>query len=531
MTKVIRPIWTVDAETDPFKRKRIPKPFIWGVYTGSEYYEFIETEDLITFLMDKNVIAYAHNGGKFDWHFITQYIPDFSPLTIIAGRLAKFKIGECEFRDSYNIIPAPLSAYKKDEIDYAIFEEGVRDEPENWENIRSYLKSDCIYLHEMISSFIEDYGVNLTQASAAMKVWSKNSGIPKPKSSPYYYEEMSQYYYGGRVECFQTGIISYPFKVVDINSAYPFAMLSDHPWGIIYSSLDYIPPEFSDDEIGRCFITLNAASMGAFPIREKTGLQFPDDGEVRKFYITGWEYLAARDTNTLANENIIEVRIFDDKINFKDYVEHFYEMKTQAKSAKDDARYLFAKLFLNSLYGKFSSNPANYEEFMTIPAQHINASNEDGWFFCKMIDEMTAVVNRPLEEEKRRYYDVSVAASITGFVRGYLWRNIKSCDNVIYCDTDSIAAKNTDNILISDNLGAWSIDATCDKGYIAGKKLYAFHKVEGGYKIASKGVKLTPEEIIEIASGKEIVYEPEVPTFSIKGPIRFTPRRIKMTEK
>lgn len=530
-----RPIWTVDAETDPFKKGRIPKPFVWGVYTGETYHQFTDTEEMIIFLSAHEVIAYAHNGGKFDWHFVTDYIDDFEPLTIIAGRLAKFKIGNCEFRDSYNIIPAPLSAYKKDEISYDLFEIAERNKPENWTKICDYLKSDCIYLHEMIMAFIDEYGLNLTQAGSAMKTWSKMSGIKKPQSSETYYEEMARYYYGGRVECFEKGIIEDNFFVIDINSAYPRAMVEEHPWGINYSTHDELP-DLPDAELGRCFITMDASSLGAFPSREKSGLAFHNDDEIREFHITGWEYIAARDTDCLANVKIKEVRQYFDTVNFREYVTHFYNMKDDAKAAGDNARYLFAKLFLNSLYGKFASNPANYQEFMTMPANMLDGAVEDGWFFCKLLCEETAVVNKPLEEEKRRYYDVAVAASITGFVRAYLWSNIKKCKGVIYCDTDSIAARSVSNVPQSNILGDWSLEASCNFGAVAGKKLYAFKRTPGTFdekkdkewKTASKGVKLEPKEIVDIASGKTVVYEPETPTFSVKRGVIFTPRKIRM---
>lgn len=110
----MRPIWTADCETDPFKRGRIPKPFLWGVYDGTACHLFERTEDFINFVQDKKVILYAHNGGKFDWHFILDYLEPFTPINIINGRIAKFKIGVCEFRDSYNILPIPLAAYQKE---------------------------------------------------------------------------------------------------------------------------------------------------------------------------------------------------------------------------------------------------------------------------------------------------------------------------------------------------------------------------------------------------------------------------------
>lgn len=537
-----KPIWVADAETDPFKKGRIPKPFIWGVYDGENYNEFTETEDFINFVSENEVILYAHNGGKFDWHFVTDYIEDFEPLTIINGRLAKFNIGLCEFRDSYNIIPAPLSAYKKDDIDYNLMEVIERHKPENWQKISDYLKSDCIYLWEMVTNFIEEYGLNLTQAGAAMKTWSKMSKEKKPNSSVMYYDDMSKYYYGGRVECFQTGIIETKFKVIDINSAYPFAMKSKHPWGLTYSTYDNIEPHWTDKEIAKCFISLHADSHGAFPIRE-TGLKFPADGEHREFHITGHEYLAARDTGTLINAKIFEVRKYMNEISFDEYVDHFFELKDKAsqmlKSLDEKhseysywvSQRLFAKLFLNSLYGKFASNPENYEEFMTLPAKFLNAANEaHDWSFCKLLNEDTAVVNRPLEEEKRRYYDVAVAASITGFVRAYLWRNICACEGILYCDTDSIAAENIDDISCSDKLGDWDIEAECDFAAIGGKKLYAFRKLNGDWKTASKGVRLSADDIIEVCQGEIITYEPEAPTFSVKRTPVFTPRKIRMIE-
>ena len=528
-----RPIWTVDSETDPFKAGRIPAPFIWGVYTGESYHEFETTEEIVLFLYDKDVIVYAHNGGKFDWHFLLNYVPDGERITIIAGRLAKFKIGNCEFRDSYNIIPAPLSQYQKDEIDYAIFEAGERDKPENKKAISDYLKSDCVYLHEIVTDFIENYGINLTQASAAMKFWSKQSGIKKPNSGPNYYDRMKPFYYGGRVQCFESGIINDKFSVIDINSAYPFAMVHNHAWGGEYESYDNLDG-FSKEQTERAFICLTAESLGAFPYRGDDGsLSFPNDKQLRKFNVTGWEYLAAIETETLKRPEIHFVYSFLDKINFTEYVEHFFNIKDQAKQSGDKAQYLFAKIFLNALYGKFASNPEKYEEFMVIPNDELAEHCENNeWFYCRTINQDSSIVNRPISDDIKRYYDISVSSSITGFVRAYLWRSICQCGGVMYCDTDCIVARSIGPELDIDpqRLGAWDIEANCVEGAIAGKKLYAFKKDNGDYKIASKGVRLRPDQIISVAKGVTLTYSPEVPTFSAKRAITFTPRKIKWTK-
>ena len=140
-----RKIAVADCETDPFMPGRIPKPFAWGYYDGEQYQEFRSTLEFVEFLKEQPVICYAHNGGKFDWHFILQELEPYDDIMVISGRIAKCNIGLAECRDSYNILPVPLSAYKKDDIDYAIMEEDERDKPENSEKISAYLKSDCVY--------------------------------------------------------------------------------------------------------------------------------------------------------------------------------------------------------------------------------------------------------------------------------------------------------------------------------------------------------------------------------------------------
>ena len=72
-----KPIWVADCETDPFKYGDVPEPFIWGIFDGVNYWEFLGTglyhtctvDDIarvVDFLRDKEIILYAHNGGKFD---------------------------------------------------------------------------------------------------------------------------------------------------------------------------------------------------------------------------------------------------------------------------------------------------------------------------------------------------------------------------------------------------------------------------------------------------------------------------------
>lgn len=498
--------------------------------------------------MGRDCIVYAHNGGKFDWHFLLQWLTPWAPIMVIAGRIAKFKIGKAEFRDSYNIMPMPLAAVQKESVDYDIFEPELRDIPENRTIIEKYLKSDCVNLYGMLTSFIDEFGLHLTQAGASIKAWERITGEKAPNTTADFYNTLAPHYYGGRVQVFKSGEINTPFVVVDINSAYPYAMMSEHPTGDTIDAFEELPD--SDDEISRAFITLEAGSNGAFPFRARDkSLRFPSDGLRRVFHVTGWEYLAARETGTLDNPVIVQVLRLPGKIEYSSYLNHFYSMKTEAKHEytaaekagdsdkylKWKARYEFSKRFLNSLYGKHGANPSEYQEFTIVSPENIeSAEMEGGYMFSALVDKW-ALVCRDLPEEKQRYYNVATAASITGFVRAMLWRAIRGATGVIYCDTDAIMCESPGSLdLDPERLGAWDVEATCDYGAIAAKKLYAVRTSEPDkkspdgrhWKTACKGVKLSQSEIVRVARGERIKYSPIAPTFSVKRGIEFTPRTV-----
>ena len=521
-----REIWCIDSETDPFKPGRFPKPFIWGAYNGCEYHEFDKTNDLVDFLSNRHCLVYAHNGGKFDYHFFIEKIPSDEPIMVINGRLAKFRIGRAEFRDSWNIFPAALAAGgKKFQIDYSILERENREKPKNRLLIKERLRTDCVYLYEIVTAFIEEFGLHLTQAGASIHAWSKLTGIPKPRTTRQFYETIAPYYYGGRVECFATGEINHDFKIIDINSAYPFAMLSRHPWGESLNIGNTLPR--NKGAIQRCFITLSCISNGALPFRSENGsLCFPNDGEARIYNITGWEYLAAKNAGAVRCVRILEVIQLPLSIDFKRYVDHFYEMKTNAQ--RGTPRYEFAKKFLNSLYGKYGANPANYHEYKIVPLSHIDIIEQtEGYLFSNQLQDR-ALVARPLTEDKAHYLNVAVAASITGFVRAYLFNALRKVKNPLYCDTDCIWCEDTADLeLHPTNLGAWDLEASCNYGAIAGKKLYTAKTDKGKWKTACKGVKLTPEEIVKVARGENVKYIADAPQFSIKGGVRFIDRKIR----
>lgn len=541
-----RQIAVCDAETDPFDGVTIPEPFIWGFYDGVNYEQFDTTAELIMHVYDKDIILFAHNAGKFDWHLgVVDFLCPMDDLMVINGRISKFQIGDCEFRDSYNILPTPLSAFKKDEIDYNIMKKGERDKPHNRRKIERYLYSDCLYLYEYIQRFIERYGLNLTLAGTAMKQWQGISGRTPPNDiGGRVYDSFKQFYYGGRCQAFEHGIISGPLEMVDINSAYPYAMLSEHPIGLEYK---YIKPDAffsaSLEHAGPAFVKCKAPSTGALPYRgPDRALYFPDDGVIRHFAVTGWELRAAVETGALDRRDIRwdTGYQFIERINFADYVQHFWHERQEAKANNDTALNIFCKLFMNALYGKFGSNPDEYKNYCVGDVPTMGTMRADGWKDAGVLASWVLMA-KELEAEKRRFYNVATAASITGFVRAFLWRSLSVCERPVYCDTDSILAAGIGALPNGhgDELGQWGSDGHFSEAAIAGRKLYALKydppKVKDGetilYKTAHKGVKISAAEIYKVAAGGEIIYRPIAPSFSIHGPPRFVNRTVRMTPK
>lgn len=568
---VINRIAVIDCETDPFAKGRVAiKPFIWGYYTLGEYREFETSEALAEFLSDKDMIVYAHNGGRFDFHFLDKFLDPFQQVMIINGRIAKMMIGKCELRDSFNILPVGLAQYEKVKFDYAKMESDVRHL--HMTEIRDYLKSDCVNTYNMITGFVRKYGLHLTQAGAAFKTWQKMSGQDAPKSDAMYYAQFHRYYVGGRVQCFSRGTADLDFKVADINSAYPWAMLDNHPLTTLHSSfltwqLPRVLKEIEKRGPGAVFVSLRAISKGAFPWRgPDNALYFPDDNIEREYHVTGWELLAGLDTGTVRVREVTLTHIFHQMTNFKDYILHFYNLRKEAKKNGNKEDDLFAKLLMNSLYGKFAANPDGYAAYTIVPAEFANLIGDAALakemalqcgkvtrkYDLGRVDEKTgepvykfsgmlgqwALAERPLDFFEKTYYNIATSASITGCVRAYLWRTLCASDTPLYCDTDSIAAVAfKPDVLFSGELGAWKDEGDFDYYAIAGKKMYAFREKkpnEDGtrkWKSASKGVRLTPEELVTIANGGTVTYEPMVPTFSVHREPEIVKRRVSGTHK
>ncbi|MDE2101028.1 MAG: hypothetical protein KGL39_27525, partial [Patescibacteria group bacterium] len=431
MGKKNRRIAVLDFETDPFKHGRIPVPFAWGFYDGERYVDHWQPKSwetpgecekiLAEFLLDQEVeyVCYAHNGGKFDFMFLLEWIE--GTLKIVNGRILQAKINNVTLRDSYAILPIPLSqAGDKLDIDYMLMERHCREDHK--EEILRYQKQDCIALFELVSAFIEEFGDILTIGSASMKQLKKFHDYDS--ANEYFDAQFRKFYFGGRCQCFETGVIDTTVKGFDLNSSYPYTMKSMmHP----------VSTEFSiTGNVGKktAFVTWEGKNYGAVPTRTKTGLDFTLEDGI--FHSTIHEFNAGLETGTIRPHKILEAYHFTKLVSFQDFIEHFYFSRLAAKKAGNKFLDIFYKLILNSAYGKFAQNPEGFEDYIIlpygdVPPEPFTLSQQNGKY---------AIWSKP--SNMRTFYNVAAAASITGGSRATLLRGLSQATRPLYCDTDSI---------------------------------------------------------------------------------------------
>ena len=227
---------------------------------------------------------------------------------------------------------------------------------------------------------------------------------------------------------------------------------------------------------------------------------------------------------------IARALVHSETVSFRGYVEHFYRQRQEAKNAGDKRMDIFAKIFMNALYGKWGANPANYGAFRV---GDIGTLTRNVFFhnyeFAGTLGP-NILMRRDLVDDETRFYNVATAASITGYVRAFLWRHLAKSSGLIYCDTDCIFA---DSVVCEtgDKLGQWGKEGDFIRGGVAGRKLYAMEHADkpGKYKKASKGARLTAEQIMAVAGGAVVEYQQEAPVYSVSNLPAFVTRKIRLT--
>jgi len=563
----------LDMETDPFDKVGQTRihPFLAVLYSDDFEPVVIWEEhfDTFTHLLCKAIEAlpgeytiYAHNGGRFDFMFLIHKMR--GEISFKGRGIMDARIGRHHLRDSFHLIPERLAAYQKDAFDYKKLYKNKRRQ--HRDEIIRYCINDCRYLLDLVKKFIGDFGLKLSIGQAAMCELKKHYEVEKFTDG--WDAFVRQYFFGGRVECIRgRGTFEGPFKLVDVNSMYPYVMANyQHPIG---GFTDYhlragIP---QNDTV---FVDVTCHNRGALIGRTSQGETTANIPHGR-FMTTIWEFETALKYNLISNVQVhysldckkrsdfsmFVVPLYEKRIALKQFMNELRKSGQELSQAfieakKDD---MFYKFLLNNGYGKFAQNPRRFKE------HYITDSNElppDAWFkSMKHLHEDERAKYLLPEFESDLYWiwskpapsftfnNVGTAASITGASRAVLLEALRLVRDPIYCDTDSIICRDTGRLeLDKSKLGAWDLEDEFKRVVITGKKLYAVEHMkpkvrsaedlERGlsplYTVKSKGTSgLDWKDMLKMNDGASVEKTNPGPTLTRRGEQFYLTRAIRAT--
>jgi len=449
---------------------------IIGLYDGTNYRWYKSISEAVYDMVKSGGVWYAHNGGKFDFRFLFEFLNDNYRLNFIFRNSRFYKVSVypkkgrkhskmlCQLRDSYNLIPAPLKAVC---AAFGVTLKGkIRYNTKCLRKLVRYNRKDCVGLQEALTEFenLTSSGLTLTTASQAQREFKADGGSYDDVIRHYGTEAFfREAYYGGRVENF---VKSSPMiKLYDINSLYPFAMLNDFPVGHCVESKD-----FQRKKLGIYMIYWekpDSLKYGILPCRNIEGSLVFSYQSGKGWYCSP-EILKALDLGYRINF----IRGYYWKRTrrvFEEVVSGWYEKRLLSTGAKA----MYYKLLLNSLYGRLAIKEDSEDILSRLPTKeevakyHITPLDDDGKFFS---------ISR-----KHHFPNVYVqlAAFVTSYARLVLYDLIVRSE-AIYCDTDSVVT--TKDLETTKDMGGIKLVAEGDYIGLA-PKLMVIYENSGADKI------------------------------------------------
>jgi hypothetical protein len=552
MAKNKKPIkvLTLDTET----RGLFGQVFRVGLYDGNKYYKSNDFGDILEVLNQFETTEnhiYVHNldfdVAKISPVLFNNSSINFDKSMFINGRVASLQCDNFILHDSFMLLPSSLDKLCKDfEIGndskydltdyiikqgYAIYDEnGKYDKDKSLGNffmnvpaddkvLNHYLKLDCVSLYKIIMTVCDISLVSIddlvhcpTTPSLAMTVFKNqfkedyNKSI-KTKLVGDFGEFIEEFirtgYCGGRTEVF-TPYLKDGFHY-DVNSLYPYVMKSfKYPVGkpeLLHSmKAEMIYRFWKKTDIGagflHCKVYVPDMYIPPLPKHDYSGkLLFPV-GNLEGV----WSFPELYEAEKLGCI-IIEISqavYFDQTCYiFKNYIEHFEEIKTTSKGAKRR----FAKDMSNTLYGKYgmirtrncfsdiSKLPTIKKKFDDAVQEGLEkglspdeAMKKASQFSYHVHKHTKSLVNiqfiEILYKSRAEYIQPHIAAYVTSYARIELLRGLIRQHNkgvIGYCDTDSIACKceMESQYVHNTEYGKFKLEEVIEEGLFLQPKFYA----------------------------------------------------------
>lgn len=306
--------------------------------------------------------------------------------------------------------------------------------------------------------------------------------------------------------------------VFDVNSLYPSQMY--------YQPLPFGKPikfngKYVEDKDYplytqhiRCEFILKESYIPTIQLKNQ-GLMFKQNeylksskGEMVDLYLTNIDLKLIEEHYDLYDVEYVGGWKFRSKVGmFKEFIDKWMLVKATNKGAIR----MLAKLMLNSLYGKFATNPK-----VTGKVPYLKEDGSNGFTLPK--DENGNVV----DEFKDPVY-TPIGVFVTSYARNLTIRTAQKCyDRIIYCDTDSIHLEGTEipevikDVIDDNKLGYWKHESTFQRARFIRQKTY-IEEIDGKLHVICAGM---PDRIKE-----KVTWENFHVGFSANG--KMLPKQVK----
>ena len=488
-----------------------------GFYDGVTFQIFDSIDAFLLYIIRDRYKAhwiYAHNGGRFDFNFIVEGLSrlkkEYSLIeagsSVIGIKVKLNAWNNIYFADSFRILPDSLERIAKrfattqkmtGAIDFSR-ERVSRSNPLHCE----YLKNDCVSLYESLTTFYSDDKISRvkrspTLASAAMKVWRQTLKTPIRVTNQGVQNFVRQGYVGGRCEIFKMS--GHNLNSFDVNSLYP-TMMRDKPMprehiGSTNDAFDFgfhdvtvFVPETYIPVLPHKFEMIDRDKV----IEKK--LLFPM-GEFRGVFFSEELKLASECGAKILKHHRGEL-FSEDTTLFKDYIDYFYNLRLS--NPGDNAKNYMAKLFMNSLYGKFGQKEERDVlqtiDFSSLPDEYVPFKDDDFFNETKLI--------KAKKESRSAYQLVHISAAITAWARIHMARNfyLPYDKGMVYTDTDSVFSRDT--FKTGSGLGELKLEKEIERGVFLLPKGY-YLKLKNGQE--EKKLKGFPKKYINALCEKDFL--------------------------
>jgi hypothetical protein len=295
-------------------------------------------------------------------------------------------------------------------------------------------------------------------------------------------------YYGGRTEAFFIGKVG-KTKVADVRSMYPTAMKNDYP---------------DCETLEESRLATHRWGVGHFRIRvpHLTHVPpLPQRGDGRLFFCTGdlegdWTYhevrYAIEECGCILLQETPGVGTNIGGPFLSRYVDEFYALRCQARTAGDKFGLQFFKLLLNNLYGKLCMNRPRTIVAKTCPPP------KPGKVLTPVRTLGPFGVWEETAEKPAETTNFIWGAYVTSYARVHLHRLLQGVHDqghhLLYCDTDSVMFEPVSDerpYEVGEELGMMEEEDYVRGEFITAKGYwleYLDEKGETCHKIACKGV-------------------------------------------